>query len=537
MLFLLILCFGLAVRLYRIGDESAWCDEVLTLTCFPADGLRAFLRCAFEVDARPSVTPAYYVVAYFWSCLAGGALPEMRLLSVFAGLGSMVLVFLTGKALYSVRAGLVAMAGLAASPAMTYYDQEVRFYAVLVFFALASMYGFLRALQTGRARWWVLHGLGNALLLWSHAFAPVLFAGQGLFLLFARARRWRLWLGWGGGHVLLLACFFAWVLLLGYDFAAHSQAYNDVPPDWRDLAAAWLVFAGGRFSELDPAAWMPGGLSLDEVLGVLALVLVVWISWTAWCAQREDTERGAGDGLGPLERWGFPLFWLVAPPCALLLASCLWRPCFLFRYVLFSLPALWLLVAAGVEAIRPAALRRIALVLLLGGAVYQNVGLPRPFRPDYATAAGMVQQSERPRAVHALKLFNGIGMEYALEGAAPLRIFEGFPEFCRATVETACQGKTVWAVFYRWARFAPFEERLATAGLRFERYTLGGQPPLIVYAVPGAGGSKERDIDAAAVQGAANAPVKRARDSSRPPLRRRRDMRRSCKTESGAAVR
>ncbi len=485
-LFLLILGAGLWVRLYAVAGESAWCDEVLTLTCLPAHSLRAFLRCAFETDPVPEIVPVYYAAEYAWSRLFGGGLPEMRLLSVAAGLGSLTLVFLLGKLLYGARAGRVAMAGLAMSPTLTYYDQEVRFYAFLVLFGLVAMYGFTRAIQTGRARWWALHGFGNALLLWTHAFAPALFVGQGFYLLAFHWRRWRLWLAWGAGHVFLLAGFLAWMLLLGYDFGTHSQTYSDVPPDWRDLAATWLIFAGGRFSELDPALWLPGGISFDEPLGLFALVLLLWAGWSAWRGHRGGPEPTPEHALAPTRKWGLLLCWLLAPPLFLFFASHVWKPCYLFRYVLFSLPALWLALAAGLQTVRPAALRALATGLLLCLVAYQNLALPRPLRPDYRSAAEMVKGTEAPCAVHALKLFNGLGMEYALSGAEPVRFIEGFPELCAAASESARSGKTTWAVFYRWSNFAPFEDTLRAENLSFERHTLGGLPPLIVYRVDAA---------------------------------------------------
>ena len=475
LLLLVAVGWGAYVRLHAIGRESAWCDEVLTLTHIPAPSLSAFLHDAFEQDPRLALSPLYYVLEYEWSAIAGDSLTSMRVLSVLLGLLCMVLLFAVARRLAGDRVALLAAWLLAMSLVHVYYAQEVRFYALLCVCALVSMWGLSGLLyRGGRGGWW-LHGLGNVLMLWTHAFCLLFFAAQGLFLLLFRRRDGRLLLRWFLLQAAIGMAFAAWVLFLRYDFRTHSQAYSDVPPTLRTLANTFMVFAGGRFSNLNPASYLPGAFSLDHIIALAMLLLAAWaVLWSFINASARERETV-----------GLLILWWLGPVLALFAVSLLWRPCYFDRYVLYSSFAWYILAAVGISRVRTCWLRWLMAAALLAALLYQDLAMPRPFRADYQSAARCIALDPNPRpVVHALKLFNTLGVQYSKPLSRDrITQFEGFDELCAGTETAAAEGHSVWVVFYRWERTSEFEARMGQARLGCERHAFGGMPGLTVYRV------------------------------------------------------
>jgi len=483
----LILALALGLRLYRLDAESPWCDEVLTLAHLPAPSLNAFFHAAYTEDPVPQLAPLDYVLEYAWSTRAGASPGALRLLSVLLGLGTIGMIYLIGHRLYGSFAGLAAAWGLAVSLPHIYFSQEIRFYALFVLLASISLWGMIRGLQE-RDRWsWTAHLLSNALLLWTHTFAPLLLFAEGAFIAWfglrhSGLRRTALW--WAVIHALLLALFVGWALLVvRYDVGEHARVLNAVPATWRDAANVLLVFAGGRFAKEDPRPYLPCGISLDRAILILLCVMTVGL------AIRE--MRGAGDREPSRTGWRdrdslmLLAIWLTVPLASLYAIASFWRPCFLHRYVLYSLLACPLLMSGALIRLPGRPLRIAAALALVLAYGYQNLALPRPFRADYQAAARAIDTDAGPRTrVNALKAFNAKGMQYSLPWPGErLRTYEGFRELCADTASEAAAGNTVWAVFYRWDRTAEFEAAIRTQGLRCVRYILGGMPPLIAYRI------------------------------------------------------
>jgi mannosyltransferase len=107
--------------------------------------------------------------------------------------------------------------------------------------------------------------------------------------------------------------------------------------------------------------------------------------------------------------------WLVIPPATLLIAS-QWDPIFVYRYVLFSLPAMALLVAAGLDRFRwYLAWPSILVAGLLTVPLHEEIrdGFDRP--DDVSALASVIAEQKEPG--------DGLVFEYAnyrrVEGPFP----------------------------------------------------------------------------------------------------------------------
>lgn len=458
-----IVLVAVLTRLIGITLESPWNDEALTLRHVAAPSFAEYLKGVFDEDPWLILSQGYYWFQYSWVSLFGPSVLSVRLLSVVLSVACIPLIAAMGALVHSPRVGLLAGLLYALSLVQTYYGQEARFYALLNLEATVSMLGLLLALH-GRARWgWTLHALGNTALLLTHAFTPLLFAAQGLFLSWHWRRTPVRLMAWMTAHGTLLAIFFLWTKYgIAYDFADKTQAYNDVPPTWREFVMTYLVFAGGRFSNEDPGKYM---FSLDWPVTIMVVGLTL-LGLLHLFGQRREMAI-------------FLLCWLMVPVILLFVASLLWRPVFQYRYVLPSAVPFMLLAAIGWRAIPSTRVRAVALWGLVVCLAWQQAMLPRPMRPDFNAFARQVMDSPAP--VLAMKPFVARAARLALpEGSEVLTLY-GMNDLLHEARLRMGQQDQAWLLFHHWADFSDLETELRAMGCDFTRVEHGGMPPLVAY--------------------------------------------------------
>lgn len=462
-----VLCLGLALRLWRIGGESAWLDEVFSLQHLDAPSLGAFWRALATSDPPAALAPGYFTLAYCWAALWGPSLGAARAFSMLCGLGSILILQRLARRVYGLAASTAAALLLAASLPHIYYAQEARMYALTQLLAILSMATLLygRAGE-GRLRW-LPHMLVNALLLWTSIFTGLLIAAQAGWLLCCYRRRPRLLAAWCAAHAAFAASILLW----------HATRYVDrafwMPqPGWRELVNAYVVFAGGRFSNDNPAAWLPGGFSLDLPLALLIYALAVWGVWTP-PGRRVSALMGALAAL---------------PPVMLFLAAVLWKPCFLYRYALFASLPLYALAGTGWARLPHPRLRQAAACALIALFMYQHaVRLHTPFRPDYRAAVAAIhaddaRQEEIAPVLVLKEPLNRLPLEYAgLTSPARMIVAHGEGDLHAAAAEFASQRRAFWTVTWRWDRPEAYHDALTRLGAAVTSTPLGGMPPLLLW--------------------------------------------------------
>ncbi len=170
-----ILAVAAAARFYRIGAQSFWIDELLSLDASVAtEGVSFWEKLLYNVHG-----PLHAVVIH---ALRGISLSEgiLRAPSAVAGTLSVLLLY---RWLVMLGRRDVALHGalfFALSPFNLYYSQELRFYALMVMFALITLIAYERFLENPSYRRGALLGLAAAAATLSHFSA--LFLAAGLFV-------------------------------------------------------------------------------------------------------------------------------------------------------------------------------------------------------------------------------------------------------------------------------------------------------------------------------------------------------------------
>lgn len=143
-----IMFIACVLRLYQLGTESLWIDEMLSI--------RDALSIGGVVEATSGLTsdvrPLYYIVLRFWM-LFGQSDVWLRGLSVLFGMGAIYLIYELGQRLISKQVGLVGATMMAISPLFINHAQEVRMYSLIAFISLLGTLS-LSFIFTGGSRFW-----------------------------------------------------------------------------------------------------------------------------------------------------------------------------------------------------------------------------------------------------------------------------------------------------------------------------------------------------------------------------------------------
>jgi mannosyltransferase len=356
----------LAVTLWKIQVPSLWRDEGATQAATQRS-LPELIAMLGRVDA---VHGAYYVLMWLVVRLAGHSELALRLPSALAMAAAAAFITVTGRRLVSRRAGLAAGLTFAALPAVSWFAQDARPFAMETAAGAAASYFLVRlAEDDGRrcwARWYaaslVALGLANVFgLLLIPAHAMTLAAWPPTAHRRAVGRRW------------LRATAAACVLLVPLLVAAWAQRAQ---VGWLHPPGASAALATGRL------VGSPGLLLAAVVLTGLGLAFAAL------------GHRLAADWPARLPALCLP--WLAGPPVILFMMSQV-QPAYTFRYIVFCVPGAALLIGTGLAAAgRAATAAGLALIVLLALPAQLGERGPAGHTDNIRRLDQIVAQYEKP---------------------------------------------------------------------------------------------------------------------------------------------
>jgi len=359
----------LVVMLFEITRPSFWQDEASTL----ADTNRSLPQLFVLLGHIDAVHAGYYVFMWFVIKVAGTSEFAVRFPSALAMAVAAGFIGLLGKRLVSGWAGLAAGLVFAAIPEVSWYGQNARDYALVTMVATIASYLFVRAVQalpearrSTINRWMIAYGVSLAVLGLLNLFALLLIPAHGLTLA-ARARR---------------------------DAADRVSAEAESPAGRtaRLLVRNWLIAAvvavvvsspvvyyGWR--ERSQIGWIKRPdlhqvIAVGELIGpgsVVIAALIIIAAGVGLSAVR-GTPRLRTDWPHWLVALAVP--WLVLPPALLLVVS-VEHPVYLFRYIVFCIPAAALVVGTALAALGQAA-GTIALLVIVALALPAQAAVRGP---------------------------------------------------------------------------------------------------------------------------------------------------------------
>jgi hypothetical protein len=254
-----------ALRFATLGVQSYHHDEIVTATRILPGG---FVQAMEAVGSSESAPPLYYALAWLWTQVTGTGEFGLRALSALAGVATVPVAFWLGAELRDRRAGIAAAALVAVNPMLLWYSQEARAYALFALLTALSVLCFVRALDRGTRRDFVIWGVFSALALATHYFAAFPIAAEALWLLYRRRRGTAPGLAIVAGTGLLLAPLAMHQMSIG-----HAEWIGNFSLGHR-LWETGLTFMLGETGDIIARPEHPLLALVPCLLAVAALVLV-----------------------------------------------------------------------------------------------------------------------------------------------------------------------------------------------------------------------------------------------------------------------
>jgi len=380
-----IVLVGAALRLYRIGSEDYWIDEVAALRVVQDYSWVGLFTQLPLIDRHPGL---FFSFLKGWVAVVGEAEAMTRLLPAVFGTAALVMLYLLGRRLFDGEVALYATALLAVSRLHVYQSQNIRMYSLLVFLSLLSTY-LLLDLRVNYSRRTLGAYLGSAVLLGNtHIFAVLVLAAHACYIFateyvvgsrtavgVSRYRDLQFAVGLGISPGLVGA--------LGQAMAVSGGASRGL--SWIDPPGPfWPVETLGAFLRRD-APFV--GLGLLAGVTLLGLLVAVW-------------KRGEGSTAGDVvdrlrgDERTYLLAGLVAFPLLVpFVVSYLLTPLAVLRYTIPASLGLFLLVGVGLRSLPVPSARYVLVAVLLVGTA---AGLPA-----YYAETDKIQWSNAAATIHA----------------------------------------------------------------------------------------------------------------------------------------
>lgn len=308
------------LRFFHLGRESIWLDEAISIWLARLN----WHSLRWELYTYEANMALYYLFLHFWIAL-GESEVVVRSLSALAGVLTIPPFYSLCQRVSNARVALIASFLLATNTFHIQYSQEARAYSLVVLLTVLSSLTFVRAIERRSRIDWVWYVAVGTSACYSHFFAVLVLGAQWVSLLVLDRREvpWKRF-GLSAASIGIL-CSPLVVCILN----DKSEHLSWVPrPTLSGLYFLLVKFAGGNYRVL--------------IVGFSAAILsAMFFAIRDW---RNPKSR--------FDNWHFVFLfsWLFLPVLFTFGVS-LWKPLFIDRFLIVSLPAFVMLAAVGLSRI------------------------------------------------------------------------------------------------------------------------------------------------------------------------------------------
>lgn len=174
----MIFLLGLGLRIHRLGAESIWFDEAVSVA---ASKLGFIEQIRWNLTASDNNPPLYYALLHVWVLIFGVSELALRLPSAIIGSFNILLIYAVGNMLFNKKTGLLAALILALSVFHIQFSQEGRAYSLSAFLTLLSYYFFLKSVAERKRVNSIGYIISSVLLMYSHYYGLFVILSQNIY--------------------------------------------------------------------------------------------------------------------------------------------------------------------------------------------------------------------------------------------------------------------------------------------------------------------------------------------------------------------
>jgi len=358
------------LRLLHLGSKSLWVDECASVI-FAQQPWPSFWKTMWHGEANML---SYYLLLRGWVHL-GNTEFIVRSLSVIPAVGTVFVVYILGKRLFSAQVGLVSALLLAVNACHVAYSQEARGYALLLLLSSLSILTFVTAIERATTRSWLLYALVTVAAVYTHFFAGFLIVAQWVSLAFLPRRAIDLRKFYCSASLITVCIFPALWFVLRKDVGQIDFIPNPGILELYRLILFLTSYGGKVF----------GILLAIIYLACLGVSLRIFL--TNWRHSRQSIESW---------RLALLLSCVFLPVLLDISISHLGKQIFYYRYLLICLPALVVLAARGFCCLRS---RRVVVTALVAVSALSMATVWRYYakpKEDWREATHYLLSNSRP---------------------------------------------------------------------------------------------------------------------------------------------
>ncbi|MDB4940457.1 MAG: Membrane protein-like protein [Candidatus Doudnabacteria bacterium] len=331
-----------------------------------------------KIVAKDVHVPLYHIMLHFWQAFFGNSISGARVFSLIFFVLTIPAIFALGKEAFGRKVGLFAATLTAISPFLNWYGSEARMYSLLVLVTILNQWFFIRIIRAGRKRNYWGYAITALLGIFSHYFFFFALLSQIIFFFINKksfpenALKYFVRIGAG-----LFVLFIPWlVLVFRSGLASQTQPLITKPTTYNLFNTINLFFFGFQGSDLTKL--------LISLWPIIFLFLVL--------ALRKDRRNGERRRIPPVT--GYFLLAGVMPMILVFLISFV-KPSYLDRYLIFSIPSVFIFFGWIVATYPPKIknfVSAVLILLMLFSLGKEVTSAATPVKEDYRAAVDYLQQ-------------------------------------------------------------------------------------------------------------------------------------------------
>ena len=380
-----IVVLGFILRIYGLSEENYWADEFITLRV--AQG---------SLDSIISGTrpPLYLVIAHFWIEFFGTSENVTRLLSVFFGIASILLIYSIGKSLLGVKVGILSAFFMSVSQYQIFYSQDFRWYSLFLLLTLASFFFYIRMLKAKRFIDTFIYILSTILLFYAHYFGIFIIVAQNLYFIINFRSLRSIIPAWLLSQIITLLG-----ILPGLLHAINHKVLGLGGPNWLKAPEIWTPLI--TFNYYIGAGFDYPPIKAIVIAFIFLLTGTFLYSYIIGKERWLESFRSSTKALKSLKNIKSEILlvglWLIVPISMALVLSEIIKPMYHHRYLMCSAPAFYILTAlvlTKIKKIIPISIILITYAILISPGLYDYYS--KPVREHWKQVAAYVAEHERP---------------------------------------------------------------------------------------------------------------------------------------------
>jgi mannosyltransferase len=355
-----------------------------------------------NILAQDVHVPLYHMILHFWQLFLGSTVATGRLLSLIFFVISIPAMYYLGKRMFGPTVAIFATTLFAVSPFMNWYGNEIRMYSLFTLLTILNQYFFVGIYRRQDSDSWIGYFIVALFGIFVHYFFWFVLLVQAIFYflyrdLFPQGSLKRFILI----ALVLLVVFAPWIYYVQVLGTVGNQAPSLAIPNTVNVFNTFSQFIFGfqndHLNTILVSLW-----PLTVLLGFLAL---------------RENERVSPEVI-------YMVMSVLIPIAAAFVVSVTVRPLFVSRYLILTIPSMYLLVS-WIFSTYPKPLRRVLRAILIfamiAGLAVEIVNPSAPVKENYRQAAEYIEKNATQQDIVILSApFTIYPVEYYYRGRAPI---------------------------------------------------------------------------------------------------------------------